>query len=88
MAWAKQACYNFTMCSSQLALGLSAFISGAALMIAEVAGFRLLAPYLGGSIAVTSSILGVVLASLALGAWWGGRYVDQHPAPQAINSAP
>lgn len=56
------------------------FVSGAVVMIYELVGTRVVAPYLGASTYVWTSIIGVVLASLSLGYWWGGRWADHHPA--------
>lgn len=52
------------------------FISGAVLMVLEIVGARLLAPYLGTSTIVWTSLIGVILGSLSLGYWWGGRMAD------------
>ncbi len=55
------------------------FLSGASVMIVELTGSRMLAPYLGTSIFVWTSLIGVILASLSLGYWWGGRLADRRP---------
>lgn len=57
-------------------LALVVFLNGAAIMVLEMAGARLLAPELGTSIVVWTSIIGVILASLSLGYWLGGRLAD------------
>jgi spermidine synthase len=49
-----------------------------AVMILEMAGARLLAPWLGTSIIVWTSLIGVILASLSLGYWLGGGLADKH----------
>ena len=43
------------------------FFSGAVVMILEIVGSRVLAPYLGNSIFIWSSLIGVVLGSLSIG---------------------
>ncbi len=53
------------------------FASGALIMVLEMVGSRVLAPYLGTSLIVWTSLIGVVLAFLALGAWSGGRLADR-----------
>ena len=53
------------------------FISGAVLMIYELVGSRVLGPYLGTSIYVWTSLIGVILCSLSLGYWAGGRLADK-----------
>lgn len=57
-------------------LEVTAFVSGALVMVLEMVGSRLLAPHVGTSAVVWTSLIGVVLASLALGAWAGGRLAD------------
>lgn len=57
------------------------FISGAVVMILELVGTRLVAPFFGSSLPVWTSLIGVVLASLSLGYWLGGTYADRHPSP-------
>lgn len=52
--------------------------SGALVMVLEMVGARVLAPHVGTSAIVWTSLIGVVLAFLALGAWGGGRYADRH----------
>jgi spermidine synthase len=55
------------------------FICGAVVMILEMVGSRILAPYLGTSIVVWTSLIGVILGCLSLGYWWGGRIADRKP---------
>ena len=55
------------------------FICGATVMIFELVGSRILAPYLGTSTFVWTSIIGVILGSLSIGYWWGGRIADKNP---------
>ncbi|MDD2807188.1 MAG: fused MFS/spermidine synthase [Patescibacteria group bacterium] len=54
-------------------LEIMIFISGAVIMILELIGSRILAPYLGTSIFVWSSLIGVILGALSLGYYLGGR---------------
>ena len=55
------------------------FTSGALVMIYEIIGSRILAPYIGASTYVWTSLIGVILASLSLGYWLGGRTADRKP---------
>lgn len=57
-------------------LELTVFISGALVMILEMVGARVLAPHVGTSAIVWTSLIGVVLACLAAGAWVGGALAD------------
>ncbi len=54
-----------------------AFISGMVLMIFEMVGARIIGPYFGTSMYVWSSIIGVILGSLSLGYWFGGKQADK-----------
>lgn len=63
------------------------FLCGAVVMIIELAATRVLAPYLGTSTIVWTSIIGVILGALAMGYWWGGRLADRHPTRKALSLA-
>ena len=58
-------------------LSFTACISGAAIMIVEILGARMLAPYFGTSHFVWTAQIAVTLAALALGYYAGGRLVDR-----------
>lgn len=58
-------------------LELIVFISGAALMIFELAGSRIFAPYLGTSLVVWTSLIGIIMGSLSIGYYVGGRLADR-----------
>ena len=53
------------------------FINGAGLMMFELVAARLLAPTIGSSTYVWTSVIGVIIAMLALGSWLGGRVADK-----------
>jgi spermidine synthase len=55
------------------------FITGACVLVIEVAAIRMLAPYFGSSLYVLSSVLTVVLFALALGYYFGGKLSDRYP---------
>jgi len=57
---------------------LASFVNGASAMAMELVGSRLLAPSLGTSIFVWTSLIGVILAALALGAHLGGIVADRN----------
>lgn len=52
-------------------------LSGFAVMCVELTAVRLLAPHFGDSAYVWTNVIGVIMAALALGAWWGGRMADR-----------
>lgn len=49
------------------------FLTNAAVLIFEIAGGRLLAPYLGTAVGVWAGLISVVLGGMALGYHWGGE---------------
>ena len=57
--------------------GLIVFGTSAAVLALEILAVRLLAPYLGITIEVTTGVIGTVLAGIALGTWLGGRLADR-----------
>lgn len=61
----------------RIILPLTAFISGAAVMIFEITASRMIAPYLGASLVTWTSLIGTVLLSLSIGNWLGGRLGDK-----------
>lgn len=65
-------------------LEIVSFLCGAAVMVLEMAGARVMAPYLGTSVVVWTALIGVVLASLSLGYWFGGRLGDRNPSAQIL----
>lgn len=67
------------------ALEIIIFICGANLMIFELVGSRLLAPYLGSGIFVWSSIIGVILGSLSVGYWLGGKISDNKATKSGLS---
>jgi spermidine synthase len=60
-------------------LHLLVFAVGMASLGAEIAVARLMAPYFGASTIVWANTIGVVLVSLSVGYWLGGRLGDRHP---------
>ncbi len=60
-------------------LYFTVFVTGAAVLIIEILGTRVLAPFYGSTIFVWSSLISVALGFLALGYWLGGLLVDRRP---------
>ncbi|MDI6098646.1 fused MFS/spermidine synthase [Actinoplanes sp. NEAU-A12] len=61
---------------SALATALAFGASGAVLVL-EIVALRLVGPYVGVTLQVSSSVIGVALAAIAYGAWIGGRLADK-----------
>lgn len=55
------------------------FVAGAVVMVLELVGSRVLAPYVGTSLYVWTSLIGIILASLSVGYYLGGRLADRGP---------
>jgi len=69
---------------SKMSLSLVVFLCGAVVMMFELLGTRVLAPYSGTSLYVWTNIIGVILGSLSLGYWLGGRLADRYPRPRGL----
>ena len=53
------------------------FLTGAAVMVIELLGTRLIAPFYGASLYVWTSVISVTLIALALGYFVGGHWADR-----------
>lgn len=62
------------------------FTVGAVVMVLELVGSRILAPYLGTSIFVWTSLIGIILGSLSIGYWKGGKMADKNPTHETLSS--
>ncbi|MDQ4122615.1 MAG: fused MFS/spermidine synthase [Acidobacteriota bacterium] len=67
-------------------LEIVVFVCGALVMIYEIVGSRILAPYIGTSTYVWTSLIGVILASLSLGYWLGGKMADRKPEIKVLSN--
>lgn len=70
---------------SEHILEIVVFICGASLMILELVGSRVLAPYVGTSTIVWTSLIGIILGFLSLGYWWGGKIADKNPSERVLS---
>ena len=59
-------------------LEIIVFLAGAVTMIFEIVGSRVLGPYFGASVFVWTSLIGIIMGSLSLGYWLGGRFSEKH----------
>ncbi|HJP13502.1 MAG: fused MFS/spermidine synthase [Nitrospinota bacterium] len=60
-------------------LYLSVFLSGGAILVIEIAAGRVLAPHFGNTLYTWTSMIGIILAALAVGYAAGGRMADRNP---------
>lgn len=60
------------------------FISSFCVMVIELVASRILAPYIGVSLYTWTSIIGVILAAIALGNYLGGKVADRYPLPLVL----
>lgn len=60
-----------------LLAGALVFLTSAAVLVLEILAGRLLAPYVGVTLETFTGIIGVVLAGIAFGTWYGGRLADR-----------
>jgi spermidine synthase len=60
------------------------FISSFCVMVIELIASRILAPYIGVSLYTWTSIIGVILAGIALGNYLGGKLADKYPNPSLL----
>lgn len=61
-------------------LELTVFLSGFIVLTYEVVGARILGPYYGTSTFVWTAMIGIILASLSIGYYIGGRLADRKDA--------
>ncbi len=59
-------------------LEITVFISGALTMVMELIAARILSPYVGSSNLIWTSIIGVMLISMSIGYWYGGKVADKN----------
>ena len=60
------------------------FIASFCTMVIELVAGRIMAPYVGVSLYTWTSIIGVVLAGISIGAYFGGILADRHPTPKTL----
>jgi MFS family permease len=60
------------------------FLSGLAIMLLELVAARLVAKHIGSSLETWTTVIGVILAGMSLGNYWGGRMSDQRDPAQTL----
>lgn len=65
---------------------LTVFISSLCIMVVELVAGRLIARHVGSSLYTWTSVIGIVLAGIAIGNYVGGRLADRFRANEALAS--
>lgn len=60
------------------------FIASFCMLVIEIVAGRIMAPYVGVSLYTWTSIIGVVLAGISIGAYLGGLIADRYPRPSTL----
>ncbi|MFB3924551.1 MAG: fused MFS/spermidine synthase [Syntrophales bacterium] len=60
------------------------FIASFCTLVIELVAGRIMAPYVGVSLYTWTSIIGVVLAGISIGAYLGGLLADRYPRPTTL----
>lgn len=66
-------------------LEITVFICGAIGMILELIAARVLSPYVGSSNLIWTTIIGIMLTSMSLGYWIGGKRADKNPKRDSLS---
>jgi spermidine synthase len=53
------------------------FLCSGAVLVMEIVGLRLIAPYVGVTLQTSTAVIGFALAAIAVGAWTGGATADR-----------
>ncbi|MDT4988331.1 MAG: hypothetical protein QOI74_2425 [Micromonosporaceae bacterium] len=53
------------------------FLASGAVLVLEIVGLRLVAPYVGVTLQTSTAVIGIALAAIAYGAWLGGWLADR-----------
>jgi len=62
-----------------------AFFGSGCLLVIEIVAARLIAPNVGVSLYTWTSVIGVVLAGIAIGNWLGGKVADRRPGRTTLS---
>ena len=60
------------------------FVASFCMLVIEIVAGRIMAPYVGVSLYTWTSIIGVVLAGISIGAYLGGLIADRYPRPATL----
>lgn len=68
------------------AIEITVFLCGALGMVLELVAARVLSPYVGSSNLIWTTIIGVMLTSMSMGYWIGGKWADKDPSSNQLSS--
>lgn len=68
------------------AIEITVFLCGAIGMVIELVAARVLSPYVGSSNLIWTTIIGVMLTSMSIGYWVGGKWADKNPHKNQLSS--
>ncbi len=60
------------------------FVTEWALLMIEMAAFKMFAPHFGTSLYIWGNIIGIVMIGASLGYWFGGRLADRRPEKKIL----
>ena len=60
------------------------FVASFCILVIEIVAGRILAPFVGVSLYTWTSIIGVVLAGISIGAYLGGKLADRFPGRKTL----
>ncbi|MEZ5404666.1 MAG: fused MFS/spermidine synthase [Verrucomicrobiia bacterium] len=75
---------NLVVSNRKFVLEIVVFVCGAVVMIFELIGSRVIGPYVGTSIYAWTSLIGIILLSLSVGCYAGGRLADKRPSTKPM----
>ncbi len=61
------------------------FVASFCTLVIEIVAGRILAPFVGVSIYTWTSIIGVILAGISIGAYFGGKLADRFPSRRTLS---
>ena len=66
-------------------LEITVFLCGGLTMMLELVAARVLAPYVGSSNLIWTTIIGIMLIGMSLGYWVGGKLADKNPNIKTVS---
>jgi MFS family permease len=64
--------------------GALVILASGAVLVLEILSQRLIAPYVGLTLQTSTSVIGIALAAIAVGAWLGGAAADRFPPARLL----